>query len=236
MKYQTKSIVKFNLKPSTNPDKPQQIMLIMNHKGDRLRYYTGNRILKGNWNVDKQRAKASYSKATSLNAILDKLSSLVVDELNNQVLSGKPVSINTIKEELFAFQNKRNVKGFFEHYEEFLLESKNIRAEGMIKTFRTARSNIKSFIADTGYKFNYDAINDEFHNSFRDYLINNKGLSNNAITKYIKLLKTYLNWATDKGYNSNVDYQKFKYKLNETPIFFLSWDKLMCKMNYCFYF
>lgn len=50
------------------------------------------------------------------------------------------------------------------------------------------------------------------------------GLKNSTIGKKLDFLKWFLNWATEKGYNSLMDYKSFKPKLKSTknPVVFLS--------------
>jgi len=56
----------------------------------------------------------------------------------------------------------------------------------------------------------FENINSKFFTQFVDYLINEKKLSNNSIGKVIKILKTFLNWATENNYNKNLEYIKNK--------------------------
>lgn len=232
MGYQTSSLVKFNLKKSTNTAKPFQIFLILTHKGKRLRHYIGKRITENNWNAKKQRAKPQYSNASTLNAFLNTLANYVEDEYNKLLMSGELISIDNLKELINEYLNRTSSVDILNHYDEFLEASKNIRTAGTIKNYETTRSRIKDFIKDTRFSLEYNLIDNTFHEVYVNYLINKKQLSNSTVARDIKMLKTFLNWATDKGYNKNMAFLKFKNKSNEGQIHFLTWDELMHIFNY----
>lgn len=227
MKYNTGSLVKFNLKSSANKSKPYQIMLILNHKGQRLRYYTGKRIEDNNWNKTKQRAKTQYANAATLNAFLNTLANFVEDEYNKMLMSCEIVTIEKLRELINDNQNRTSSGDILNHFGEYIETHKNIRSKGTITNYTTTLSRLKSFIKDTGYHFTYHRINSSFHESYVNYLISVRGLQNQSITKETKQLKSFLNWATKTGYNKNMDFQKFKYRSEESQIYFLAWDELM---------
>lgn len=224
--YKTNCLVKYNLKTGKDTKEALQIFLIMSFKGKRLRTYTGKRIEEKNWNKHKQRAKPQYSNATTLNIYLDKLANFVEDEFNKYLIEGKEINLSDLKTAISERQNKFESIDIFETYDEFLKESKNVRTTGTIKNYETTLSRLKAYNQQTKDKINYQNIDSKFHLAYRDFLITKKKLSNNTIAKDIKNLKTFLNWSTDKGYNKNIAYLKFKNAQNEGNIIFLTWDEL----------
>ena len=60
------------------------------------------------------------------------------------------------------------------------------------------------------------------------------GLKNSTIGKKLDFLKWFLNWATEKGYNSLMDYKSFKPKLKSTknPVVFLSEQEIKKLCDY----
>lgn len=60
----------------------------------------------------------------------------------------------------------------------------------------------------------FEDINDELLAKFELYLIG-KGLSNSYVFKSMKDIKTFLNWATKKGYNRNVKYQGYQQRFHD---------------------
>jgi hypothetical protein len=52
-------------------------------------------------------------------------------------------------------------------------------------------------------------------------------MKQNYFAKVIKVLKSFLNWATEKGYNTNREFEKFKAAEHDIDIVFLTFDELM---------
>ncbi|MBK3518245.1 site-specific integrase [Carboxylicivirga marina] len=232
MKYQTNKLVKFNLKKSAKTDKPFQIFLILSHKGNRLRHYIGKRIEEKNWLPKKQRAKPQYANAGTLNAFLDTLANYVEDEYNKLLMAGEIIHIEKIKELINDYLNRVDSDGILPHFKEYIEVSKNSKKPNTIKSYQTTLSHLEEFIKDTKFNLEYNTIDNSFHEKYVDYLLNEKNLANSTIAKDIKKLKTFLNWATEKNYNKNTVYLKFKNASNEGQIYFLTWDELMHLNNY----
>ncbi|MBS2101144.1 site-specific integrase [Carboxylicivirga linearis] len=232
MGYQTKSLVKFNLKKVANTKRPFQIFLVVTYKGKRLRHYIGKRIEEKNWSPNKQRAKSQYSNATTLNAFLDKLDKYTVDEYNKYLVEGEVVNLDKLKEKINDFLNREDSANIISHFEEYIKISKNSKKPNTIKSYQTTLNHLEQFATATKYNLTYNTINNSFHEIYVDFLLKNVKLANSSIAKDIKKLKTFLNWATDKGYNKNINYQKFKTATNEGQIFFLTWDELIHLNNY----
>lgn len=62
-----------------------------------------------------------------------------------------------------------------------------------------------------------------------DYLLSDAALKNTTATKDFMILKWFLKWATQKGYNPEPAFQSFKPKLKiiDKQIIFLDWEELM---------
>jgi hypothetical protein len=51
-------------------------------------------------------------------------------------------------------------------------------------------------------------------------------MKQNYFAKVIKVLKSFLNWATEKGYNTNREFEKFRAAEHDIDIVYLSFDEL----------
>ena len=76
----------------------------------------------------------------------------------------------------------------------------------------------------------FDSIDIEFYEKFRKYLISDLKLLNNSVGKHIKILKTFLNYAVEKGVNTNLTYKKFKVSTEQVDIIYLT-DKELLKLH-----
>jgi integrase len=59
-------------------------------------------------------------------------------------------------------------------------------------------------------------------------------LSDNYFAKIISILKNFLNWSTEHGYNTNQVHQKFLYSEKEKEVVFLTVKELMHLLNFKF--
>lgn len=227
MKKYNKDLIKFNLKSYKDPNAKSQIFLIFNFDGNRLRYYTGKRIEPKFWNIDKQRAKSTYSSAISLNQFLKTTANFLEDKYNELKILDKRITIEVLKDELNNRFNSGDEEDLFEKFEEFLELSVNERALATIRKIKTTLSRMREFSEVKKYRVSFDSIDLNFDERFKDFLINDKKQTNNTVAKHYKNLKVFLNWATEKGYNTNAEFRKFKAKQIDGEIYFLTWDELM---------
>lgn len=85
----------------------------------------------------------------------------------------------------------------------------NLR-ENTCRCRKTIFNVIKSFQEDTGIQVSFDNLNLIFFDQLQEYVLLDMESDWNYFATIIKRLKTFLNWATARGYNSNNEYMKFK--------------------------
>lgn len=226
MKY-NKDLVKFNLKNSLNPNEKTQIFLVFNFAGNRLRYYTGKRIEPKHWDKVKQRAKSSYENAISLNKFIKTTANFLETEFNESQILKKKISIESLKDALSKRFNQENEINVFEKFDEFIEASKNSRAASTIRKYKTTINQMKRFCDDKRINLTFDSFDLTFDEKFKDFLISDLKLTNNTVAKHYKTLKVFLNWSTEKGYNTSTEFNKLKAREIDGEIYFLDWDELM---------
>lgn len=227
MKEYNKDLIKFNLKSTKEPSVKTQIYLIFNFNGNRLRYYTGKRIEPKHWDGAKQKAKSSYSSAISLNQFLKTTANFLEDQYNELDILKKRITIEILKEKLDSRFNTSGGADFFERFEEFLTNAVNVKTQSTIRRHRTTLSRMKEYCEKKNCRLSFDDIDLNFDERFKNFLIDDVKLTNNTVSKHYKTLKAFLNWATERGYNTNHEFQKLKAKQTEGEIYFLTWDELM---------
>ncbi|MEB3378517.1 phage integrase SAM-like domain-containing protein [Flavobacterium psychrophilum] len=123
---------------------------------------------------------------------------------------------------------------FFESYEEFLVSGALTKVSNTIKAHRTIKGYLSDFEKSTGYKVNFNTIDNVFFEELMKYSFYTKEIKNNYFAKIIAILKTFLNWATEKGYNTSKDFEKFKATEHNIDIVYLTFDELMLLYNHDF--
>ena len=215
--------------------------------GTRIEFTTGYRIDVAKWDADKQRVKNGCTNklkqsASEINADLNRYESIIQTifkeyELQNQVPSKD--SVKTLFNERVSVNDESAVteepkesepqKDFWEIYDEFVKENgrKNEWTKSTYQKFNAFKNhllNFKRFMKNPGFDFfTEDGLND-----LVDYFRVDKDMVNSTIGKQMGYLKWFLNWASAKKYNSNMEYMTFKPKLKNTQakIIFLTFDEL----------
>ena len=120
---------------------------------------------------------------------------------------------------------------FFKCFDDYIDKGKPIKTYNTIKGQVTVRNFIEIFSKEKGCKITFDIIDEEFFELLRDYSYQTKEIKQNYFCKIIKVLKSFLNWATDKGYNSTRNFEKFKASDHDIDIIYLSFEELMKLYN-----
>lgn len=197
---------------------------------------TGQRIDPQHWNITTQLAKTSSIGSSELNEYLNRLKNELLKQHRILLLDNETVSTDDIKRlmnNLFIKQQPRDVsKEFFEAYEQFIEIKKTDKSRLTIQKYRTVCNLLKEFQEGKGYKISFGGMTIKFYDLFKNFLIIDKLHTNNTIGKYISTLKTFLHWSTDREYNTNMVFKKFKVP-NETPdIIYLTEKELFHIYNF----
>lgn len=208
------------------------IRMLISANGERKRIAVKNiKTSLKNWK--NQRVKPNlkselYNNHIEYNKILDELENKVKAIHRYTLLNNIPFSIEYLVEKLNNddFSNNKS-QNFEDSFNQFLDSSKNVRAEGTIKRYRSTLSFILDFQNASNYKVRFDNINAEFYRLFSNYAFEERNTLNNYFGRQIANLKTFMNWAHEKGFHNNLDFKKFKTINNTIEVIYLTMDELM---------
>ncbi|GAA4968085.1 site-specific integrase [Algibacter aquimarinus] len=223
---------KFILKePNTKID--TLIYLVYNYQYKRFKYSTGERINPKFWNKSSQRVKASkqFPEYPEFNSRLDKIENGINNAFRKLLNDGIQPNNKLLKEELENELSDNLVKAkkttFFEFIEDYIEESKLNKTNGTIKVYNTTFKYLKEY--KNRYKpIDFETISLEFYNHYLGFLKLEHNLSNNTVGKHIKTIKSFLNEATERGLNNNLEFRnkKFKTLREEADTVYLSIEEL----------
>lgn len=189
---------------------------------DRLRGATKSKILSKYWDENNQKIRniaAASSIKDSINNKLSEFYSFVFKKINDyKTYSNKDIA-NLLKEDIDIFFGKKIIEEepvltFYSFTDKFIEQSKNriIEKTGVKLSKRTIQDYervlklIKSFEKEKKYEITFSTINLDFYYSFITYL-EEQDFSINTIGKFIKVLKVFMNAATEQGHNTNLGYK-----------------------------
>ncbi len=220
------------------------IQLFISYNNIRIKYPTSKRINPKYWNKVNQSARSikEFPQAKLLNATLRSIretaeSVLLKLELELERPPTKVELINGLNRALkFNVEENQGVvkKGFIESMDELIKESVSGRRlddsgkrlnKRTISMYLTTQKRLLEF--NQMYPITFENIDQNFYSQFLSFL-NDKGYTPNTVGKHIQILKTFLSYATEKRYNSNLYFKSRKFKAFKEPGFsiYLNIDEL----------
>lgn len=208
-------------------DKETPIYLFFNFDNSRLKYSTGVKIHPKKWSFENQRARKSKEGYSEINDYLFQLATTAQSAYTNLRSSGETPTPEKIKDQLNQTYRKgksleSKPKSFFAIYDDFVEAQKATKGRLTIKKYLTLKAHLKNFEKHQKQKISFDKLDLHFYERLRAYFTNELNFLNNTLDKYMTTLKTFLNWATERGYNEKVDYLKFKSQKEEADIIYLT--------------
>lgn len=225
--------VKFILKEPTSK-KDTLIYLIYNYQYKRFKYSTGEKINPKFWNFISNRAKESkkFPEYPEFNSRLDTLENGLKTSFRRLLNDGIQPNNELLKKELeFELDDKvlkQRKKSFFEFINAFIEESNTTKQNSTVCVYKTTLKHLQNYTERRNKSIDFSSINLNFYSDFTKYLSQELEMSTNTIGKYIKTIKTFLNEATERGLNTNLEFRKSKFKTisEETDTVYLSIEEL----------
>ena len=209
------------------------IYLIYNYQYKRFKYSTGETINPKFWNKTAQRVKASkqFKEYPEFNSRLDKIENGINNAfrtlLNDGIQPNNTLLKEVLENELSDNLLKPKQVTLFEFIESYIEESKLNKTIGTIKVYKTTFKYLKEYAKK--YKpINYESITLEFYNHYLGFLKSTHNLSSNTVGKHIKTIKSFMNEATERGHNKNLEFRNKKFKTirEEADTVYLSIEEL----------
>lgn len=210
------------------------IYLVFRYQYKRFKYSTGEKILPKFWNPDKQRAKETkqFPEHSEFNHRLNLIETGINNAFRKLLNDGIQPNNSNLKEKFEEEVSdnilKGNKKTLIKFIEDYIEESKALRKEGTIKVYNTTLKYLKEYSSYLNKEIDFNNITLEFYNQYLGYLSQQHNLSANTVGKHIKTIKSFLNEATERGYNDNLEFKKRKFKTlrEESDSIYLTLDEL----------
>lgn len=190
-----------------------------------------------NWDETKGRLKPfkkneEYNYYIEYNKIIDEHENKVKNIFRYLLLNNIKITANLIKEKLEVNENISLSINFLQGFEEFIKINKNTKTPRTIKGYRTVFNYLLEYQKKKSIILHFDSINLDFFEKLRDYCFGEKTTSSNYFAKIISVIKTYMNWAFDKGFHDNINFKKFKATENEIEVIYLTMEELLHLYNF----
>lgn len=222
---------KFNLNLRDAASKEETpIHLVIRWNNQRLKITTGYNADPKLWDINLQRLKTSpgIPKRATNKQINAKLSERIVEAeglfIRFETSHDRQPTLKEFTEILndaFGYSTNQGIDGklnLFDFMEQFLKEmaggfnprSKQPYAKGTISTYRQCLTHLREYAVSKRMRLDFDAIDLDFYLSYNEYL-SSRGFRPNYIGKLIKMLKTFLNEALERGLTNNINHKKKRF-------------------------
>lgn len=178
--------------------------------GKRLKRSTSVKIKPTQWTGTKVRPLAPDAEVKNLK--IENLVNTLKDIERDFLLKKETLTKEKLEQEFdskISNVTATKIVDFFDLFEQFINSKKATNAENTLKTYRTTKKHIKEFAEENRLKVSFDSIDLNFYDELVAYFIE-KNFLNSVIGKYIKNLKTFLNWAFERDYHKNLQFKKFE--------------------------
>lgn len=95
---------------------------------------------------------------------------------------------------------------FFQVFNEFIEIRRKQHANTTIKKHLTLKNELVKFQEREKYKISFESIDLKFYERFKNYLLR-KNLNSDTVSKYFKSVKTFMQWALERGYHLNTTFK-----------------------------
>ena len=172
------------------------------------------------WNHDKQEIKKhDGNNASLLNLELNNKRFELEETLKKLISQNIPITKEAVLNNSNVGTEVAKSKSFYNYFDEFLEERvSNLNASTKQK-YGYLRSSLIDFSEKYKCVISFANMNETFIGKFENYFLKDKGIFNNSLGTYIKNLKAFLRWASEKGYNTKATYKDFVVYKEDADIF-----------------
>lgn len=219
--------VKLYLK-EPNSQKRTLIYLIVHINGKRLKISSNEFVNPKFWNPEKEIVTRGINNSMEINHALKSMKDELSSIIRRKITLKQKLDILDIRDEFnITFDRKKRISSdFFECYNQFIEHQNVLVSPGSIKNYKSTLKRLKEFAENHRFNLTFDNITDKFYIKFLKYLYNDIGVLNNTAGKHIKILKTFMNYATKIGVNENTEYLNFKRPTDEVNNIYLTEDEI----------
>jgi integrase len=208
------------------------IILQCDHKGQRFKYFTGEKIDPKYWSKSKTSyVKPSYNDDASLDNYLKSLVAKVEKIVRDAKTDEKILTIEYIRRKFLETADQKPNSSFIGLFDKYIAASNITKTVGTIKNYTNVKNALNDFHSEKNVPLEFDLINNSFYERYVDYLLADKKFSNNTVGKHVKTLKSFLTWATENNYNRSLEYKKFKVARESIEIVYLTNEELNTLYN-----
>lgn len=213
-----------------NSDKPSLIYMIFRNLGDKLKVSTKQRVLTKYWDFEKRRLIDSKKVPgyLELNMILDNMENRMMDIYRRLLNDNQEISMELLRKIFVGNEEAKTEILLVDYIKDYIKNVKTIYRkntpypikERTKQKYQSTLNKLIDYEVKFKKKLTFNDIDIKFHLSFIQFLRENYtreideeeiGMGENTVGKHIKVLKTFLNNATEDGINKKLVFRHKKF-------------------------
>ncbi len=196
------------------------------------------------WDAKNQRAKASHEAYLELNANLDRWRNEVQKIYQQRLYQKlpitpadlKPLFEREIRTDKYEAAPEKGKPGLIEFVTKYIKSVEGFKNANTIKTYRSHLKMLTEYQVDAKKKtIAFNDITLDFYHDFKRFMVEVKKYNENTQNKHTGLLKFFLNEATERKENDNIEFKsrRFSTPRKEVDSIYLDEDeiKLLMKLD-----
>jgi site-specific recombinase XerD len=227
---------RFYLKNSVSSELTLIVMQVK-YEGQRGVLSSGNKVLPNDWDIVLQRVKVTKKnlEAGQINIWLDKIENEFKSVFRNlmieNIFPSQDLVTNKLKENLNLITKPKVHEpirlSFMPFLSQFIEDSKRTKSANTVKSYTSTQKHVIDFSKQTGISLDFPDITIKWRFAFITYL-QNMGVGKNTEGKHIKNIKVFMNEATERGLNDNLDFRSksFSKPVEDVPKIFLTKEEI----------
>lgn len=213
----------------SDSDKPTSIYISFYANGKQTKIYTGETIHPEQWDKDQQKAKTrNRPENDTLNKNLARMGAQVLEFYRQSVANGVVPTITQLRAAIEP-ANATDTAAPMSLYDAFGEWIEQANQQGRARSamaYKTARTRLFEFGTYASMPVTFEGLTLPFFDKYIGWLLNKKNSTDNTVAKQLNNLKTFLKWATERGYNNNDTFKRASHARREPAVIALSKDEL----------
>ncbi len=201
-----------------------------------FRITTGISVPAESWDTKSGRVKRNYENFAVTNRSLERIQTETENHFRNYLMSDRELFTDSSCDELRATvrsitkpeqaQHRIQINGrslsLLDCFEKFIEVRADRDTVNTIKGYRTVFNHMTRFLQKRKRLAVFEMVDETFEDQYIHYLLNDANLTDNSVAKQLKVTKTFLKWAEQRGYHSNRKYihlfKKSKFEREATTV------------------
>ncbi len=213
-------------------DKPTPVFAFLSFAGKRVKVYAGRSIHPRQWDKKEQRALTrGYPRNGAINDWLDLLAKRLETCYDTHAGAGTLPTPDELRAlavpETVAEPAPTLAPSFWDRYAEWVAYTKASGVPGTARTYATTGRHLRDFADLNRYAIDFDTLTPTVGDRWTAYLLDVVRLTDNTINKNLARLKSFMKWATKRGYTTSTALGQVTWKQRPPDVLTLSETELL---------